>query len=71
MDRLKVFRFATFQYFVEQFSVAEGLTDAIRTKIRPVLESSAEMKPLVGRLVQMNTRDRFRAIKFPRPTDSL
>lgn len=56
---------------MEQFSLAEELTDAIRTKIRPVLESSAEIKPLIGRLVQMNTRDRFRAIKFPRPTDNL
>ena len=62
MDRLKIFRLTTLQYFVAQFALAEGSTEAIRKEIWPTLVNSPGMRELVGRLSQMNTRQRCTSI---------
>lgn len=63
MEVWQDFRFIMFQYMVEKLSLAEGLTDAIlRDENRPLLDDNAQIKILLKRLVQMNTRERFRAM---------
>ena len=62
MDRLKLFRLTTFLYFVEQFAVAEGSTEAVRREIWSILEKSPGTKVLAERFVQMDSMQRLISI---------
>lgn len=62
MDRLKIFRFTAFQYFVNQLILAEGSTEAIQREIWPSFQNSTGMGDNVRRILQMNTRERLRAM---------
>ena len=62
MDRLKLFRLTTFQYFVAQISLAEGSTDEVRKHIWPKLDNSSEIRIIIHRIGQMNTMERLTAM---------
>lgn len=62
MDRLKIFRFTAFQYFVNHLILAEGSTEAIQREIWPSFQNSTGMGDAVRRILQMNTRERLRAM---------
>ena len=62
MERLKLFRFSTFLYFVEKISRAEGSTDAIRREIWDMLERTAGTGPLVERIIGMDSVERLQAL---------
>ena len=63
MDHLKLIRFATCQYFLEKFFLAEGITDELRAKTKRILEDSEEFRTFSDRItMEMNTVQRFTAI---------
>ena len=62
MDRLKLFRLTTFQYFVAQISLAEGSTVEVRKHIWPKLDNSSEIRIVIDRIAQMNTMERLTAM---------
>ena len=62
LEREKLFRLATFIYFVEKILRAEGLTDPVRREIWTMFEATPAMKTLVKRIVEMNTKERLQAL---------
>lgn len=62
MDRLKIFRFTAFQFFVNQLTLAEGSTEAIQREIWPSFQNSTGLGHVVRRMFQMNTVERLKAM---------
>ena len=62
MERLKLFRFSTFLYFVEKISRAEGSTDAVRRAIWDMLEAAPGTRPLVEQIARMNSLERLQVL---------
>ena len=62
LERQKLFRFSTFLYFVGKICWAEGSTDPVRKEIWNMLEKKPAIRPLVERMVEMNTMKRLQAL---------
>ena len=62
MERLYLFRFSTFLYFVEKISRVEGSTDDVRRGIWTMLERSSATLRLVERIAEMDRMERLQAV---------
>ena len=62
MERLKLFRFSSFLFFVGKVSRAEGVTDVIARQVNTMLEELPGTKPLVERIIKMDSTQRMHAL---------
>ncbi len=70
MDRLKLFRFADFVYFVHEFCGMEGVTKEIQQQSHQYLLKSPDRNAPIGRMIHMKLNRRLRAISKCVDTDA-